>query len=445
MSQEKNARFWQSATRSLARRVNLGWWMEHWLGWVLAAGLLGAVAVLVVRWMQPVELRWVWIAVGALMLVGAGVAGRHVSRRFENVAAARVRLEDALRLKTRLTAAEAGVGEWPQVPLEPIASPVRWQWQRPLGVLGISALMLGLAAWVPITPRAQAKQRVIEKPSAVKEVEQWVENLKQEQAAEEKSLDEVEKKIEDMLKRPAENWYEHGSLEAADNLKDQTAEMLRQLADNLADAERAASALKAAGDAMPQEAREAVANELSKALQGLRTGGIKPNEQLLKQLQQAMGQCQGGQCNLSKEQLEQLQKQMQANAKALAEALKNSPTLKLKECLGKCLGEGEGDGKEGPGRGGINRGPGTAPLTLSREETNLDTKKTEALTSKLDVSRLAPGDVLGVADGAHDVDKNGYTGSQQGGALQNSGDGGAAVWQNSLLPTEREALKRYFK
>jgi len=29
--------------------------------------------------------------------------------------------------------------------------------------------------------------------------------------------------------------------------------------------------------------------------------------------------------------------------------------------------------------------------------------------------------------------------------VQHSGDGGAAVWQNSLLPTERETLKRFFK
>lgn len=48
-------------------------------------------------------------------------------------------------------------------------------------------------------------------------------------------------------------------------------------------------------------------------------------------------------------------------------------------------------------------------------------------------------------DGKHDVDENAYTGSKQGGTIQNAGDGGAAVWQNSLLPGEREALKRYFK
>lgn len=441
MSPEKTARFWQSATRSLARRVNLGWWLESWMGWALAAALIGAVAVLFVRWMPVVELRWVWIALIAAMALGAVLAWFKVRRRFESAAAARVRLEDGLGLKTRLTAAEAGIGAWPK-PVEHVTWPVRWQWQRLLGVLGISTLMLLLAAWVPVPQKSIAKQRVIEKPSAVKEVEQWMENLKQEQAAEEKSLEEVEKKIADMLKRPSENWYEHGSLEAADNLKDQTAEMLRQLADNLADADRAASALQAAGDAMPQEAKDAVGRELSSAAQALRTGGIKPNEQLLKQLQQAQSQCQGGQCKLSKEQLEALAKQLQANAKALAEALKNSPELKLSECLGNCLKPGEGDK---PGRGGINRGPGTAPLTFAQDETNLDTKKTEALQSQLDVQRMAPGDVLGVSDGKHDVDKNAYNGPQQGGAIQNNGDGGAAVWQNSLLPTEREALKRYFK
>ncbi len=440
MPPEKNARFWQLATRSLARRVNLGWWLERWMAWVLAAALTGAVAVLYVRWMPVVELRWVWMTLGAFVLVGAVVAWLGVRARFESAAAARVRLEDALGLKSRLSAAEAGVGGWPGA-VEQFDPPVRWQWQRPLGVLGVSALMLALAAWVPVTQRAIAKQRVIERPTAVKEVEQWVENPKEEKAADEKSLEEVEKKISDLLRRPAENWYEHGSLEAADNLKDQTAEMLRQLAENLAGAERAASALKAAGDALPQEAKDAVGKELANAAQALRTGGIKPGDQLLKQLQQATGQCQGGQCQLSKEQLDALAKQLQANAKALAEALKNSPELKLGECMGNCLKEGE----EGPGRGGISRGPGTAPLSFSQDETSLGTKKAEALQSQLDVQRLAPGDVLGVSDGKHDVDKNAYTGPTDGGAIKDAGDGGAAVWQNSLLPSERDALKRYFK
>jgi hypothetical protein len=153
--------------------------------------------------------------------------------------------------------------------------------------------------------------------------------------------------------------------------------------------------------------------------------------------------------NMSKEQMEKLAKQLQKNAQALQDALKNSPELKLTECQG-CNGgrgkkPGDGDGKDGPGRGGIDRGPGTAPLTLNSEETNLNTTKTEALNSQIDVNRVAPGDLLTVSDGKHEVDKNVYQGPKAGGAISNTGDGGAAVWQNSLLPSEREALKRYFK
>lgn len=439
MSPEKTERFWQTASQRLAWRINLGWWLERWMSWVMAGALLGAVAILFFRWMPLIELRWVWITIGTVVFSGAIAAFIMVRQHFENVPTARVRLEDALGLKTRLTAAAAGIGEWPQ-PVESMTHPVQWRWQKPLGVFCFALVMLALAARVPISQKEITKQRVIEKPSDVKQVEQWIENLRKEEATEEKSLDEVEKKIAEMLQRPSENWYEHGSLEAAGNLKDQMTEMMRELSENLADAIRASLALQAAGDALPQEAKDAFANELASALQGLRNGGIKPNEQLLKQLQKMAGA--NGMGNLSKEQLQKLAQQMQQNAKALQEALKNSPELKLTECRG--LGKGEGEG-EGPGNGGIDRGPGTAPITFKQDETNLGTKKMEAVASQLDMNRIAPGDVLGVQNGQHEVDKNGYTGPKQGGGIQGAGDGGAAVWQNSLMPAEREALKKYFK
>ncbi|HSJ03459.1 MAG TPA: hypothetical protein VK956_13445 [Verrucomicrobium sp.] len=439
MAPEKSARYWQSATRRLARFVNLGWWLENWLTWIMAAALTGAVSVLLVRWLWASQLSWVWIGLSSVVLLGGAVAWFRVRGRFESEDVARVRLEDALGLKARLTAAAAGVGDWPARP-DQMARTVLWRWQRPAIMLGLAVAMLALAVWMPMQSRAEAKKRVIEKPSAVKEVEQWVENLRKEQAVEEESLKEVEKKVAELLQRPSENWYEHGSLEAAGNLKEQTSEMLRELSENLSDAERAASALQAAGDAFPQEAKDAVGGELASAAQGLKTGGIKPNEQLLKQLQQMAGAQGMGQ--LTKEQLEQLAKQLQQNAQALQEALANSPELKLTECRGCKPGEGD---KEGPGKGGIDRGPGTAALTFKQDETNLDTKKAESLASQIDISRLAPGDVMGVQNAQHEVDKNSYSGPRQSGGIQNAGDGGAAVWQNSLLPGEREALKRYFK
>ena len=82
---------------------------------------------------------------------------------------------------------------------------------------------------------------------------------------------------------------------------------------------------------------------------------------------------------------------------------------------------------------------------MNSDETNLDTKKTETLKSQLDAERAAPGDTLAVTDGKHEVDKNAYHGPKQGGGINGTGDGGTAVWQDSLMPSERATLKKYFK
>jgi hypothetical protein len=434
MSSEKPGNFWQSASRSLARRINLGWWLEGWTGWLMGIGLLGSVALLIFRWMPVIDLGWIWVAITAQALLGAVIAWMQVRRRFETAETARVRLEDSLGMKTRLSAAAAGIGEWP-TPVENMPWPVRWRLQRPLGVVAFAAIMLWTAAWIPVSKHEVAKKRIIEKPSAVKDVEKWMEEVRKENATDEKSVEDTREKIAELLKRPAENWYEHGSLEAAGNLKDQTADQFRELSQNLADAERAASALQSAGDSLPQAAKDALGKGLNSAAEGLRTGGMKPNEQLLQQLaQMGLKDAQG----LSKEQLKSLADALKKNSEALKEALKNSPELTLAECNGTCDKPGQ------PKPGGKGGGDKSAPLTMKPDETNLETKKTESLTTEIDIKRLAPGDVLSVTDGKHEVDKNASV-AKQGGDIQNTGDGGAAVWQNSLLPAEREALKRYFK
>jgi hypothetical protein len=68
----------------------------------------------------------------------------------------------------------------------------------------------------------------------------------------------------------------------------------------------------------------------------------------------------------------------------------------------------------------------------------------EAMKSNLDLERAALGDQLGASSGQHRVDKEAFR-SQQGGGIQSTGQGGDAVWTDSLLPAEREVLKKYFK
>src|SRR5580704_15459797 len=95
--------------------------------------------------------------------------------------------------------------------------------------------------------------------------------------------------MSDLLLRPAENWYEHGSLEAADNLKEQTQGQLNEMAENLADAERAASALEAMGDTASAEVKQSLAEGLSTASRNLASGGVKPTQQMLQDLQHLQG------------------------------------------------------------------------------------------------------------------------------------------------------------
>lgn len=68
----------------------------------------------------------------------------------------------------------------------------------------------------------------------------------------------------------------------------------------------------------------------------------------------------------------------------------------------------------------------------------------EAMKSNLDLERAALGDQLGTSNGQHRVDKDAFR-AQQGGGIQSAGQGGDAVWTDSLLPAEREVLKKYFK
>lgn len=440
-------RFWRSAVARLSRRIHLAWWLDAFLALLIPLTLLGAVAVLFARWRWEMEARLALAALGAGLALAALAALIWTRRRRESRAATQVRLEDALGLKTRLTAAAAGIGPWPR-PQPDLRLPVAWRAGRPAGMALICTALLAAAFWVPITRQVAEAPRVIEPPSALREVQDWIDNVKKQEAVSEDSVSEIEEKMAELLQRPAQNWYEHASLEAAEHLRDITAQDLQQLAQNMADAERAASALAASavGAGLPQAAKDALSDLLQNASQSMQAAGMKPSADLM----DALRNLDPSQLSsMSPEQMRGLANQLAQNQQALQEALKNSPSLDLSGIpTGVCQQCGKSPGEcqcEGPGRGGIDRGPGAAPLTLDAQDTQLGTQRVETLASSLDTQRLATGDALSVTDGAAKVDPSAYQGPQQGGAVSSPGDGGNAVWQNTLLPAERETLKRFFK
>ena len=108
--------------------------------------------------------------------------------------------------------------------------------------------------------------------------------------------------------------------------------------------------------------------------------------------------------SLTPEQLQKLQQQL----KKAREAMQGQ------KGMGEGQGPGEGEGDDETGSGGVNRGPGHPPLMLNPEETNLNTQNTETLENE-DFSRSGLGDLAGLSDGQHEVDKAAAHRAAQGG------------------------------
>jgi hypothetical protein len=434
--------FWQRAVRRLSRRIHLAWWLEHWLSLLVPGCLLASVIILSLRFWRNLPLLPALIGLSSALLLSALAAFFLARRRREPLAATRARLEDALSLHSRLSAAAAGIGPWP--PRRPdLPLPLSFLPGRPLAMAAFGAALLAAALLIPVSRRPPDAPRLIEPPSALQDVRTWIDEAKKNHAVSQDSTEQVEEKLAELLQRPAQNWYEHSTLEAADHLRDLTASDLQQLSQNLAQAERSASALaaSAAGAGLPQAARDALQQQLQSASQAMQNGAMQPGGDLMDALQNLdTSQL----SSLSPEQLKKLANQLAQNQQALQQALKNSPSLDLSNLPEGRLGEGEGQ-NESPGQGAPKRGPGSAPVTLASQDTQLGSTKIESLQNPLDLSRLATGDALSVTNGAAKIDPKDFQGPQQGGATASPGDGGAAVWQNTLIPAERETLKRFFK
>lgn len=413
----------------MRRFVNTAWFVESILPNLFVASLVVTAAVLVAR-RQGWSDRLIAIIGVALGLAAMAVAYFRARQHFISELDARAKIESGLRLHTRLSAAAAGIGSWPEADRWH-STLWRWHWRK-LAVLPLcSAALLIAALTLPISPSAERGKPPIAKPPALEKVETMLEKLAATPAVDPASIEAVQQEAQQLAKQDPADWYSHATLEAADHLKSKLESGLKALGDNAAKLQKLLS-----GD--PAEANAAWNDKLQGALSALQGNVPGLNSELAK----ALGGLDPSKMkSLTPEQLQQLKD-------ALAEA---------QAAAGKGDGEGEGEGKgdsgdgegegteegEGAGNGGVDRGPGTAPLKLG-SPANLGTKKTEGLESA-DLSRAALGDPLGMSAGQHEVDKTKQHRAADGGAAA-AGEGAGAVWQQQhVTPEERKRLQQFFK
>lgn len=435
--------FWLRQAEAIRQRVNLAWWIETFSTPVMVFSLIGAAALLWTRREMPgLEILHLAALVAALVFLLGLACWFPARRKFEKADQSLVRIEASMRLRNALSAASAGVAPWP-APVNGIDAGLQWRWPRLLVPIVGSLVLLAAGLWIPVSAKQSANRNGPQEPQAWKQLAAELDHLAKEEVVDEKYLEETRKRLDELKAQEEDEWFSHSSLEATDSLKKSHQSETERVERELGRADKALGALEKNAGAKSQAEKERLMEEFEQALQGLQNGAMKPNPELLEQMR---GMDLKNLKDLPPEQLQQLKENLAKHGK----------------CLGECQGEGnewdeelmadgdEGQGEgedakegEGPGKGGVNRGPGHAPGVLGKEREGVETGKMEGLAAK-DLSNSAPGDLLELQDGEHEVEKN-ASAVTAGGDTKATGKGGDRVWKDSLDPDEQRALKRFFE
>lgn len=446
MNQAVLERMWQRRASALATRLNLAWWMERFNQLLLTGLPVLAVAILAVRtWREPwISPAGILVALAGLLAIGAFTAWLLARKRFVTGEDGLVRLDERLGLHNRLVSASRKVGPWPvDDPAFDPTTGLHWRAGRVL-LPGLGALLLVLAASFTPLPEPEVVPRNVVEPGAWDRMQEWLETLDAADFVDEKAIEQFESHLEELKERPEEEWFSHSSLEATDTLEEALGQEIRDLASGMNTLERSLSTLESYDSESGGEAGQEAAQEMEAALESLGQGGLPLNEDLRKQLGEidpsSLGKATVG--GLSQEALEALQGQLGKGMQALG-SLEGLPGLEEGMAFGvESPGFGEGEG-EAPGKGGLSRGRGDAPLVFDEEADQLGTSNIEGIRNE-DLSRATLGETIGLGETERKIDPT-PSGPVAGGAATSLGQGGEAVSRQPLLPDEQAVLKRFFK
>lgn len=414
---------WNQLINRMRRLVNAGW-----IWFYFAKMLIGtAVFTSCLLWLLRVESHSTlpaWILGGGGLIVSIlGAIYRSVPRRIGWMAALS-RLDVGWHLDHRLVSASQGIGKWPPVP-DRKRLPVRVRAQYIVPPLtGVTGLLL-LALWLPLPPQKNPPEFNRVEPPTWTSLDSLADELKQQKLVEEESIHRLRNELEQLRKKPMQDWYDPSTLEATDRLRGR----LRNDSERLMQAMNNTSALlnlaEQGGNQITTPQQEAMQKFLEQMQLQMGEGNLKLNQEMLQQLQQVdLSQLQ----QIDAQQLQELEQQLSQQMQAMEQAL---------------LASGIVQGTGGlPGSGGISSGGGSADLSLKDFESFAEPMIPMPLDpGNLDSARI--GEKIGLRDTEH-LDAREAVPANAG-ALRTSGGSGEVVWQQDVLPAEEKVLKDYFK
>jgi len=456
MSDSDKANIWRGLARRTCLKFNIGWWLDRLTPMLIGGGLVAAVTLMVLRSMEyPLDPRWVLsISITAVAVVCA-IAWVIARSRFISESEALVQLEAHLQLKNALTTADHGIAAWPNPPQNDqragITTGLQWRWSMVLMPFVSVAIMVAAGLLVPVSGDPGKQDLPPSEPLAREQVDKWLDKLEETEVIAQEAIEEYRDSLEELRQQDPGEWFSHASMEASDSLRDALGRETQQMEADLSKIERNLNALQVFSQQIDEKTRSQLIEEYQNAVQGLELGKLPLNKEMLEALQSIDPSKLGDALSkLSEEQMQQLREQLKKGAQACKECRGGGAGLGEMSESEMLLGilRSEQEKKNGveqgqsPGRGGISRGRGDAPLAFG-DEKQLNSGQLEAVTN-MDLSRAAPGDVIGSGETEHEIDKT-KTGPVEAGAVSSNGQGGDAVWRESLLPEEKAVLKKYFR
>lgn len=407
-------------------RWNAAWWLEIILRGSVPFAVALALFLLVGRSLD-LPARVLALTTACATVVCGLIALIPARRKFLTKASALAQLDDHLSLHSRLISASSGIGRWPE-PRPEIRENIRWRKNRIAAHLIPSLILVTLAALVPMSSGEPKTAPTPSTPSALIQTESWLEQLAEENLTREDALSEFAKELERLKSQDPSEWYQHQNLEAGENLRD---------------------TLEAA---MSEQQREI--EMLARALHSLQSSHGKEWAAAIRTMEKALEELQGGALPVDAAKL--LPPEALANVRQLSPEEMAALAKKIHKALGQAQGElaaesgsgqpqGSGPGAAekggmGPGKGGVSKGPGTAPLPLADHKTQLGTTRIEAIKGGEELP--IPGEVVGLQ--AQTPEANPAQGTVPGGAASTSSTGGM-IWDTNATPEEQEAIQRFFK
>jgi len=438
---------WMARAKSLRLKINFAWWLQSAIPWWLSLVLLGAVGVLLIRTkFTEVPLEAITYGTLALTVIAAVIAYFRSRKYFVSLESALARIDDTQKLHNALTTAHAGIGAWP-APSREQSPTVEWRGGRLSSILLAPLAIFLLAAWLPIdTPSVdpQASHR----PAIWDQIQSTLMEKAVQELADPERIEAMQREMEKLADRAPGDWFDHQSLQTSDQISELLSAGLENMEQNLSLAANLAPKLaEQMGDNPPldDQTREELARQMEQALQQLENQPIGLNEEARKKLMEAAPEILK---NLDPQQAKELADQLKEWAEQAGEARREmgeggKPGDKplWEQLLDGDKGNGLGEGEEQPGNGGIQRGPGDAPLTLKPDESNIIPNRPEGVQG--DGNQLQPGEKIGETLDNREVERT-QIGSRAGGSADQQGQGGDRVWRQQLTPSEQSLLENYF-